>query len=73
MCKMNEIHDACKTGARDGMNFPIESCNEDVIRFFSGQFLDERARDAYCSNFLMELGKRISPVNDVPMRVFAMA
>jgi hypothetical protein len=73
MCKMNEIHDACLTGARDGRNFPAESCTDEVIRFFSRQFFDERAQDAYCSNFLMEFGKRTSPVNDVPMRCYAMA
>lgn len=73
MCKVNIIHDACETGARDGRAFPLESCTEEVIRIFSRQFCDERARAAYCSNFMMEFGKRISPVNEVPMRTFAMA
>ena len=73
MCKMNEIHDACQLGARDGRNFPVESCRDEVIALFSRQFSDEVAQAAYRSNFLMEFGRRISPVNDVPMRQFAMA
>ena len=73
MCKVNIIHDACVTGARDGRAFPLESCTDEVIRFFSRQFYDDDARAAYCSNFQMELGKRLSPVNDVPMRRYAMA
>ena len=73
MCKTSIIHDACQTGARDGRNFPLENCRDEVIRIFARQYVDERARAAYCSNFLMEVGRRISPVNDVPMRRFVCA
>jgi hypothetical protein len=44
---------------------------ESVAEIFSRQFQDEDARAAYRSNFLAEMGNRISPANSLPLR-FAM-
>jgi len=65
MCRIGFIHEACQAGARDGRNFPIESCSEGIARIFSRQYEDEDARAAYLSGFLMEAGARLSPVNAV--------
>ncbi len=70
MCKMNILHVACKVGSEDGRNFPTNDY-EFVMNVFARQFEDERARAAYCCNFLAEMGKRISPANILPVR-FAM-
>ncbi len=72
MCKSNILHIASQTGSEDGRNFAILSDNETIAEIFSRQFVDERARAAYKCSFLAEIGKRISPVNDVPLRPFAM-
>ena len=72
MCKVSIIHVACEAGSRDGRNFPVNNY-EDAMNVFSRQFEDERAQAAYCSNFLAEMGNRISPVNGIPMRQYACA
>lgn len=56
---MNQIHEACEAGARDGSNFDL-SDYEFVMRIFSRQFEDE-AREAYESNFLAAVGNRLNP------------
>ena len=62
MCKMNIIHAACKAGSEDGRNFPVDGF-EETMNVFARQFEDEDAQAAYCSNFLAEIGRRISPVH----------
>jgi len=72
MCKVSIIHVACQAGSEDGRNFPVEN-HEEIMNIFSRQFEDEHAQAAYCSNFLAEMGRRISPVNGIPMRQYACA
>jgi len=69
MCKMNALHAACKAGSEDGRNFPTDNY-ETMMGICSRQFEDEDAQAAYLSNFLAEMGRRLSPVNGVPMRQF---
>lgn len=61
MCKINAIHEACKAGARDGKCFPLNDFDL-TMKMFASQFADENAQAAYCSNFLAEIGRRLSPV-----------
>ena len=71
MCKMNILHVASRAGSEDGRNFALMNDCESVAEIFSRQFQDEDARAAYRSNFLAEMGNRISPANSLPLR-FAM-
>lgn len=68
MCKINIIHVASQTGSEDGRNFALMNDCETIAEIFSRQFTSESARAAYRSNFLAEIGKRISPANNLPMQ-----
>ncbi len=64
MCKINILLEARQAGTRDGRAFPIEN-HEHVAEVFSHQFAEVEAQVAYVSNFLAEMGARISPVNEI--------
>ncbi len=68
MCKMNIIHVASQTGSEDGRNFALMNDCETIAEIFSRQFVDESARAAYKCNFLAEIGKRVSPANNLPVQ-----
>ena len=72
MCKVNHLHVASEAGCVDGRNFALVENIELVAEIFSRQFFETELKDAYKSSFLAEIGKRLSPVNDVPLRQFAM-
>ena len=55
---MNDIHEACQAGTRDGMNFPLNDY-EFTMNVFSRQFEDD-ARDAYKCSFLSAIGDRMN-------------
>ena len=62
MCKVSILHLVCEQGSEDGRNFALTNDVELIAEIFSRQFFEPEHRAAYKSNFISEMGNRLSPV-----------